>query len=70
MSHREMESKNPNKWVGVSRGGGGGVWAARCVWNQLEREGFLILQIRPGGRSNPRKRSHSIILERSPRPSL
>ena len=40
------------------------------AWNQLEGEGFLILQIRPGGRSNPRKRSHSIILERGPRPSL
>lgn len=51
------------------QGAGGG--AALCLGiSQLEREGFFILQIRPGGRSNPRKRSHSIILERGPRPSL
>lgn len=37
MSHREMESKNPNKWVGVSRGGGGGRWAAHCVESAGER---------------------------------
>ena len=50
--------------------GGGGRGAGAVSQNQLEREGFFILQIRPGGRSNPRKRSHSIILERGPRPSL
>lgn len=45
-------------------------WAAGSVSRISWGEGFLILQIKPGGRSNPRKRSHSVILERGPRPSL